>query len=191
MSVQYTHLYKKNKAFYIETIAIIPASYKNALPVITDYSTYNDWALDDVNIKRNGAKGKYFFDISSLKYFTEKEKIFFELNIAMNKLSKEKFGLKLQILDSTNISNAVPSFSLKMNDATKLSKNVEGVFSFVILEGVPYFVTFFTGKAELSWILYEFMPISLIREQFIERIYTILENIQYKTDSINDQHASL
>jgi hypothetical protein len=62
LSEQYTLFYKKNGGFNICTIAIIPRTYKDALPVITDYASYNDWILKDINIRREGEKGKYFFE---------------------------------------------------------------------------------------------------------------------------------
>jgi hypothetical protein len=183
LSEQYTLLYKKSGGFNIETIAVIPKTYQDALPVITDYATYNDWVLKDINIRRDGEKGKYFFIINSLKYLKEKEQKFLELNVSMTKLTKGDFSLKLLIQDSTAV-KPVPSFSLKMNEPSELAKNVEGTFSFIIPSDIPYFIIYFTGKAEVAWIYYKLLPLNLIRSQFVERIYTMLENIQYKTESV-------
>lgn len=180
---RYTLLYKKTGTFNIETIAVVPMTYERALPVITDFASYNDWVIKDINIKRDGDKGKYFFDINSLKYFSEKDKKFLELNVLMTKLAKGEFRIKLLIQDSTKL-KPVPFFSLKMDGTSDLAKNVEGTFKFIILPDVPYFIIYFTGKAEVGWIYYKFLPMSLIQSQFIDRIYTMLENIQYKAESV-------
>ncbi|MCX6111926.1 MAG: hypothetical protein NTY22_01395 [Proteobacteria bacterium] len=179
---QYTLLYKKDAAFNIETVAIIPTDYGSALPVITDYASYNDWALKDINIRRDGEGGKYFFNVNSLKYFTEKEQKAFELNVTMGK----NFSLKLLLKDYTFL-KPVPSFDLKMEEPSSLAKDVKGTFKFMMLPDTPYFIIYFTGKAEVSWIYYKFLPLNLIRGQFVERIYTMLENIQYKSESIKQR----
>jgi len=183
LSEQYVFLYKQGGGFNIGTVAIIPRTYEDALPVVTDYASYNDWVLKDINIRRGGEKGKYFFDINSLKYSTENGQKFLVLDVTMTKLAKGNFSLKLLIQDST-ATRPVPSFSLKMNEPSGLAKNVEGTFSFIILPDVPYFIIYFTGKAEVSWIYYKFLPLGLIRTQFGERIATMLENIQFKSESV-------
>lgn len=188
LSKRYTLLYKKNSAFNIETVAVIPLTYERALPVITDYASYNDWAMKDINILRDGEKGKYFFDITSLRYFAKKEQKFLELNVSMLKLAKGNFSLELLIQDSTTV-KPVPFFSLKLNAPSELAKNVEGTFRFIILPDVPYFVTYFTGKAEVGWVYYRFLPLNVIRSQFVARIDTMLENIQYKAESVKYDSA--
>jgi hypothetical protein len=188
LSEQYTFLYKKGGGFNIATIAIVPRAYEDALSVVTDYASYNDWVLKDINVRRGGEKGKYFFDVNSLKYSTEKEQKFLALDVTMTKISKGNFNLKLLIQDSTTV-RPVPSFSLKMNEPSGLAKSVEGTFRFIILPGVPYFIVYFTGRAEVSWIYYKFLPLSLIQSQFVERISTMLENIQFKAESV--KHRAL
>ena len=186
---RYTLLYKKQGAFNIETIAVVPVTYEGALPIIKNYASYNDWVLKDANVRRDGEKGKYFFDINSLRYFTEKDQRFLELNVSMTKISKGNFSLKLLIQDSTNL-RPVSFFSLKMNEPSDLAKNVEGTFKFIMPPNIPYFIIFFTGKAEVGWVYYKFLPINLIRSQFVERIYTILENIQFKAESVKPVYST-
>ena len=116
----------------------------------------------------------------------EKEQKFLELNVTMTKISKGKFSLKLLIQDFVAV-QPVPSFSLKMNEPSDLAKSVEGTFRFIILSNVSYFIVYFTGRAEVSWIYYKFLPLNLIRSQFVERISTMLENIQFKAESVKNR----
>ncbi len=186
LSEQYTLLYKRDEAFNIETVAIVPMTYEKALPVITDYNSYNDWILKDINIRREGEKGQYFFEVNSLRYFKEKEQQFLELKVSMTKFSKGSFTINLLIHDSTK-AKPVPSVSLAMNGPSDLTKDLGGTLSFIALPGLPYFVTYFTGRAEVGWIYYKLIPLNLIQSQFVERICTVLENIQYKAELVK-QH---
>ncbi|MCX6113417.1 MAG: hypothetical protein NTY22_09115 [Proteobacteria bacterium] len=186
MGEQYSYLYKKNGAFNLETIIIVPLTYKEAIPIITDYASYNDWVLKDVNVRRNGEKGKYFVDINSLNYRKQDSQQLFDTRITLRSGIKGDYMLDLLILDSTN-EKPIPSFTLKMKEPSKLAKNVEGTFKFIILPGSPYFVVFFTGKSELSWTLYRFLPLALVRSQVMERVSTMLENIQYKAEQFKQQ----
>ncbi|MEI6080486.1 MAG: hypothetical protein WCQ53_07620 [bacterium] len=138
----YSYIYKKDHAFYVETLTVIPLKYKDALPVMTDFKTYNEWVLRDINIKRDGEKGKYFVEINSLNYFEKNGKKFFDTRIDMRIGFKGNYKLDLNILDSTD-AKPVPYFTLKMNEPSKLAKNVEGNFRFIILPGSPYYLTYF------------------------------------------------
>jgi len=183
---QYSYVYKKNKAFNLETVVIIPLTYKEGLPIITNYADYDNWVLKDVNVRRHGEKGKYFVDINSLNYIKQDDQQIFDARLTLRVGVTGNYRLGLLILDSTK-EMPVPSFTLKMKEASKLAKDVEGTFKFVILPGSPYYVTYFTGKSELTWILYRFLPLSLVRTQVLERVSTILENIQYKAERTKQQ----
>ena len=183
---QYSYVYKKNRAFNLETVVIIPLTYKEGLPIVTNYADYDNWVLKDVNIRRNGEKGKYFVDINSLNYIKQDDQQMFDARLTLRVGVSGNYRLGLQILDSTK-ETPVPSFTLKMKEPSKLAKDVEGTFKFIILPGAPYYVTYFTGRSELTWILYRFLPLSLVRSQVMERVTTILENIQYKAERTKQQ----
>ena len=182
---QYSYVYKKNRAFNLETVVIVPLTYREGLPIITDYANYNEWVLRDINTRRNGEKGKYFVDVNSLNY-VKGDQPFFDTRLTLRVGVTGNYSLDLLILDATK-ETPVPSFTLKMREASKLAKDVEGTFKFMILPGIPYYVTYFTGKSELTWVLYRFLPLSLVRSQVMERVKTILENIQYKAERTKQQ----
>ena len=183
---QYSYVYKKNRAFNLETIVIIPLTYKEGLPIITNYADYDNWVLKDVNVRRNGEKGKYFVDINSLNYTKQDDQQMFDARLTLRVGVTGNYRLGLLILDSTK-ETPVPSFTLKMKDPSKLAKNVEGTFKFIILPGAPYYIAYFTGRSELTWILYRFLPLALVRSQVLERVETLLENIQYKAERTKQQ----
>jgi hypothetical protein len=182
---QYSLIYKKDSSFNLETIAIIPMTYEGALPIISDYNSYNDWVLKDINKRRDGEKGGYFLDINSLRYFKiknkDKNKEYFATVVSLNTFFSGRYNMNLLISDETD-KRPVPSFRLKMEKPSKLAKEVEGVFSFIVLPGFPYFVTCFTGHSKLNWTFYRLLPLRLVKSQVVERIYTLLENIQYKAE---------
>jgi hypothetical protein len=180
---QYSYIYKRDRSFNLETITIIPMTYKEAYSIITDYASYNNWVIKDINVKRDGGKGKYFVDIDSLNYVKTKDQQMFDTRVTLHLGVKGKYRLDLLILDSTN-EKPVPSFTLRMKDASSLTKHLEGTFRFISLPGSPYVVTYFTGRSELSWVLYRFLPLALVRSQVQERIITLLENIQYKAENV-------
>jgi hypothetical protein len=178
---QYSLLYKKDSAFNLETIALIPMDYQTALPIIRDFKSYDDWVLKDINKRREGEKGGYFLDINSLRYFKIKEQGYFATTIALNTFFSGTYRMNLVISDET-VNSDLPYFRLKMDKPSKLAKDVDGRFSFIILPGFPYFVTYFTGRSQLNWTFYRLLPLRLVRSQVVERIYTLLENIQYKAE---------
>lgn len=186
LSQQYSMLYKKDGAFNLETVIIVPISYKEASDIITNYKNYNNWVLKDVNVRRNGEKGKYFVDINSLNYKKDEKLQWFDTRITLRTGFRGNYKLDLLIYDQTE-KGSVPSFTLKMRESSKLAKEIEGTFRFIILPGTPYFITYFTGKAELAWALYRFLPLALVRSQVLERVSTILENIQYKAERTKQQ----
>jgi hypothetical protein len=183
---QYSYLYRKNRSFNLETIAILPMTYKDAYPIITDYASYNNWVLKDINVKRDGSKGKYFVDINSLNYIKRNDQALFDTRVTLRVGVKGNYRLDLLISDSTNES-PVPYFMLKMKGSSSLTKSLDGTFRFLSLPGSPYVVTYFTGRSEVSWLLYRLLPVSLVRSQVTERITTMLENIQYKAENIKQK----
>ena len=179
---QYSLLYKKDSSFNLETIALVPMNYQSALPIIQDYKSYNTWALKDINKRREGKRGGYFLDINSIRYFKILEQGYFSTIITLKTFFSGSYRMNLIITDGT-LDKPVPSFRLKMKEPSKLAKDVDGTFSFIIMPGFPYFVTYFTGRSQLSWTFYRLLPLRLVRSQVVERIYTLLENIQYKAEN--------
>ncbi|MEI6093292.1 MAG: hypothetical protein WCQ47_06380 [bacterium] len=186
LSAQYSMLYKKDGAFNLETVIIVPVNYQKASHLIRDYKDYNNWLLKDVNIRRNGEKGKYFVDIDSLNYLKDEKLQWFDTRITLRTGFRGNYRLDLLIFDQTQ-QETIPSFTLKMREASKLAKEIEGTFKFITLPGTQYFVTYFTGRAELTWALYRFLPLALVRTQVLERATTMLENIQYKAETIEQK----
>lgn len=176
----YSLLYKKNRAFNLETLAIIPMDYKTALAVVRNYASYNDWALKNINIRRNGDKAKYFVDINELIY-DAKNKLF-DTRVKMNRIISGNYKLDLLILDSLD-DESNPNFTLKMKAPSKLAKDVQGTFHFLVPKGADYFVIYFAGKTEVNWAIYNFLPIPIIRTEVLERVDTLLENIRYKVEN--------
>lgn len=187
---QYSLLYKKDSAFNLETIALIPMGYQTALPIIRDFKSYNDWVLKDINKRRDGEKGGYFLDINSLRYFKIKEQGYFATRITLNTFFSGTYRMNLVISDDTARAD-LPYFRLKMDKPSKLAKDVDGRFSFIVLPGFSYFVTYFTGRSQLNWTFYRLLPLRLVRSQVVDRIYTLLENIQYKAEKENQKTTVL
>jgi len=121
---QYSYIYKKNGSFNIETVVIVPITYKEAMPIIIDYKSYNDWVLKDINARRDGEKGKYFVDINSLNYFKLGEQGIFDTRVTLRIGVNGDYKLDLLILDSTD-KRPVPSFTLKMKEPSKLTKRLK------------------------------------------------------------------
>lgn len=177
----YSLVYKKDRAFHLETFAVIPLKYKDALPVIKDFGSYRKWVLKDINTKRNGEKGKYFVDILSLDY--KKDKKIFDTHVQMNLLFSGVYKMDLFILD--NLDDAKdPNFALKMGGSSPLTKSLKGTFYFIVPSDTQqYCIVYFVGKSEVNWTLYNFLPIAVIQSQVVERIFTFLENIQFRTET--------
>lgn len=184
----YSLLYKKNRSFNLETLAYVPVPYEKGIPVIRDFDKYNDWVLRDINVRRDGAKGKYFVDINSMRFVLNGR--FFDTRLSMNTIFKGRYRLDLLIDDQTEDKKS-PNFTLKMRSPSKLAKDVRGTFYFVFLPGEPYFLIYFTGKTEVNWTLYNFLPLALVRSEVLERIYTLLENIQYRALSVKKPTGSV
>ena len=177
----YSMLYKKDRSFNLETLAYVPVKYDLGLSVVKDFAKYNEWALRHINVKRNGSSGKYFIDINSL-LFMSKNKSFYT-RVSMNTIFKGKYKMDLLIGDQTD-DKISPTLTLKMKEPSKLAKAVEGIFYFIVVPGEPYFLIYFTGKTEVNWAIYNFLPESLVRGEVLERVYTLLENIEYRSTTI-------
>jgi len=176
----YSLVYKKDQSFHLETFAVIPMKYKDALPVIKDFGSYSSWVLKDINTKRNGEKGKYFVDIISLDY--KKDKQLFDTRIQMNLIFKGPYRLDLFVSDKLDDMKD-PNFSLTMGASTPLTKFLQGTFYFIVpSEAQDFCVVYFVGRSTVSWTLYTFLPLAVIQSQVVERIFTFLENIQFRTE---------
>ncbi len=177
----YSLVYKKDRSFNLETFAVIPMRYKDALPVIKDFGAYSSWVLKDINTKRNGEKGKYFVDILSLDY--NKAKQIFDTKVQMNLLFKGVYRMDLFIFDNLDDVKD-PNFTLKMGGSSPLTKALKGTFYFIVpSETQDFCVVYFVGRSEVNWTLYTFLPIAVIQSQVVERIFTFLENIQFRTET--------
>ena len=177
----YSLVYKKDRSFHLETFAVIPLKYKEALPVIKDFGAYNNWVLKDINTKRNGEKGKYFVDILSLDYNSGKK--IFDTRVQMNLLFSGTYKMDLFILDNLDDVKD-PNFALKMGGSSPLTKSLKGTFYFIVpSETQEYCIVYFVGKSEVNWTLYNFLPLAVIQSQVVERIFTFLENIQFRTET--------
>jgi hypothetical protein len=176
----YSLLYKKDHAYNLETFAVIPMRYKEALKVIKDFANYNNWVLKDVNVRRNGEKGKYFVDVLSLTYLPDKK--WYDTRVKMNSLFTGNYRLDLLVIDNLDdVKN--PNFELRMREPSRLAKDVHGVFYFIVpTEDQPYCLLYFTGRSEVHWVIYKFLPLAVIQTQVMERIHTFLENIQFKVE---------
>jgi len=108
----------------------------------------------------------------------------------MNTIFKGRYKLDLMIDDQTEDKKS-PNFTLRMRSPSKLAKDVRGTFYFVVLPGEPYFLIYFTGKTEVNWTIYNFLPIALVRSEVLERIYTLLENIEYRASSVKRPTGSV
>jgi len=190
----YSLIYKKNHSFNLETYAVVPIKYKDTMLVAKDFGSYGNWVLKDINVRRNGEKGKYFIDIMSLTY-SPKDK-WFDTRVKMNNIFSGNYMLYLLAIDDMDDANN-PRFTLKMMNETndprfakimkvpskRLAKDIYGTFYFIVpSDGQPYCLSYFSGKAEVSWALYNFLPIAVLRTQVLERVETILENIQYRAE---------
>jgi hypothetical protein len=177
----YSLVYKKDRSFNLETFAVIPMKYKDALPVIKDFGAYSSWVLKDINTKRNGEKGSYFVDILSLDY--NKAKQIFDTRVQMNLLFKGVYRMDLFILDNLDDVKD-PNFTLKMGGSSPLTKALKGTFYFIVpSETQDFCVVYFVGRSEVNWTLYTFLPLAVIQSQVVERIFTFLENIQFRTEA--------
>jgi len=181
MGEPYSLLYKKDHSFNVETLAYVPVNYERGINVIKDFAKYNEWVLKDINVRRNGEKGKYFVDIDSMA-FVEKGKYFYT-RVSMNTIFKGLYSLDLMIDDQTDNKSA-PKLILKMRSASNITKAMSGDFYFVVIPGEPYFLIYFSGKSEVNWAIYNFLPLALLRSELLERVYTLLENINYRATSV-------
>ena len=177
----YSHLYKRDGTFHLETVVLIPMKFKDALPIIKNYSSYKDWLIKDINVKREGKKGGYFIDVNSLDYIADKK--LFNIKIEFKVIFKGNYKLNLFLFDHLSDKD-IPYFNVKLEEPTKLAKEVEGNFRFIMLPNTSYYVIYFLGKARTHWLIYNFLPDALVKSQVLERIYTILENVQYKVEDI-------
>jgi len=188
-TVPYSLVYKKDHAFNLETFAVIPIKYKDALPVIKEFSVYNTWVLKNINTKRNGDKGKYFVDILSLDY--DKQKRLFDTTVQMNLLYSGYYKMDLFVLDNLEDAQA-PNFALKMGGSSPLTKSLIGTFHFIAPSGTQdYCLVYFVGRSEVNWTLYKFLPLAVIRSQVVERIFTFLENIQFRAETEKERLGKL
>jgi hypothetical protein len=177
----YSLVYKKDQSFNLETFAVIPMRYNDALPVIKDFGAYSSWVLRDINTKRNGEKGKYFVDILSLDY--KKDKSLFDTRVQMNLLFKGIYRMDLFVIDNLDDVKD-PNFALKMGGSSPLTKSLKGTFYFIVPSETQNFcLVYFVGKSEVNWTLYTFLPLAVIQSQVVERIFTFLENIQFRTET--------
>jgi len=177
----YYLLYKKDGSFNLEALTLIPINYKDALPVIKDFSSYNDWALKDINIKRDGEKSSYLIDVNSLNYIKNSNS--FDTRVSMNKIFKGSYKMEL-IIDDMTADPKDPRLSLRMKEPSKLAKEVYGTFYFLDVPQQPYLFVYFFGKAETNWALYNLLPLPVVRTQVMERVYTLMENIEYRIKSL-------
>lgn len=177
----YSEIYKKDRSFYLETFVVVPMNFKKSLPVVREFSTYNNWVLKDINTRRFGEKGSYFIDILSLDYLKRLNS--FDVAVKMNKILSGHYRMQLAIIDELD-KEKEPNFTLRMKSPSKLAKHVEGTFYFIIPDDKKdYYIVYFKGWSTVNWTIYTFLPISLVRSELMERVQTLLENIQFKVEN--------
>ena len=183
----YSLLYKKDRSFNLEAWVVIPMKFKESMSIVRDYASYESWVLKEINNRRYGEKGKYFVDIMSLSYVPDKK--WFDTKVKMNLLFKGNYKMDLLVLDDLDDVKD-PKFTLKMKEPSKLAKDVKGTFYFIVPSGdEPYYIVYFTGKTEVNWALYNFLPLALVQSEVVERVYTLLENIQYKVERTKSSNS--
>ncbi len=186
----YSLLFKEDRSFNLETIAYIPVDYKKAQTVIKDFVKYQEWVLRDINVRRNGQKGKYFIDIKSMRFVQPiKKGPYFRTNVSMNNILKGSYWLNLMIEDKSD-NEKDPTLTLRMDKPSKLAKEVVGTFYFIVLPNETNFIIYFSGRTQVNWTIYNFLPLMLVKSEVLERIYTLLENIEYRTSSLKKPSGS-
>ena len=165
-------LTKDNGVFRLTGQGRIPAPLGALFPMLTEYSEYPRWALQNINRPREGRKKGYFLSIEGLDY--DKDRETFKLLLSIRLFFKGKHSLSLSVTNRLN--QTPPQLSFELARPTRLVFDAVATLTLHEAENGRAAEATLDARAKTHWALYHLAPFRVLRANAEDRVLIVLEN---------------
>lgn len=168
-----------DNTFYMESAIVVEKDYGKIKKVVKDFKSYENWLLENINVRRNKEDRKFFLTIEKFRYFHTPK--MFLVDVDLRAFFNDSYKLRLNLEENLDLVY-FPYFKVKIHKSTNITKDLAGVFYFIDIGGNT--IIYFIGFAKVYWGIYNFIPIGVARTEIKERVETLIENVEKRTNTI-------